>query len=56
MARTLAKKDVVIMGLGWSGSILAEQLTAAGLNVVAQSGIKHDGVVSPQRGTRGPLT
>src|SRR5581483_647711 len=35
MARTLPKKDVVIMGLGWTGSILAEQLTAAGLSVVA---------------------
>src|SRR3954468_8588779 len=35
MARMLPKKDVVIMGLGWTGSILAEQLTGAGLNVVA---------------------
>jgi gluconate 2-dehydrogenase alpha chain len=35
MARVLPKKDVVIMGLGWTGSILGEQLTAAGLNVVA---------------------
>ena len=35
MARMLPKKDVVIMGLGWTGSILGEQLTAAGLNVVA---------------------
>ena len=28
-------KDVVIMGLGWTGSILAQELTDAGLNVVA---------------------
>ncbi|AXT70705.1 GMC family oxidoreductase [Vibrio sp. dhg] len=30
-----AKADVVICGLGWSGSIIAEELTRAGLNVVA---------------------
>ena len=35
MARVLPKKDVVIIGLGWTGSILAQQLTDAGLNVVA---------------------
>jgi len=35
MARMLPKKDVVIIGLGWTGSILANQLTDAGLNVVA---------------------
>ena len=35
MARRLPSTDVVIIGLGWTGSILAEQLTAAGLNVVA---------------------
>ena len=33
-----------------------DEINRAGLNVVAQSGIKHDGVVSPQRGIRGPLT
>lgn len=27
--------DVVIVGLGWSGSVMAEELTRAGLNVVA---------------------
>ena len=31
----MPKKDVVIIGLGWTGSILAQQLTDAGLNVVA---------------------
>ena len=35
MARMLPKKDAVIIGLGWTGSILAQQLTDAGLNVVA---------------------
>ncbi|MCP5412927.1 MAG: GMC family oxidoreductase [Alphaproteobacteria bacterium] len=35
MARMMPKKDAVIIGLGWTGAILAEQLTAAGLNVVA---------------------
>jgi len=35
MARLLPKKDVVIIGLGWTGSILAQQLTDAGLSVVA---------------------
>lgn len=29
------KVDAVIVGLGWSGSIMAEELTRAGLNVVA---------------------
>ena len=31
----LPKKDVVIIGLGWSGSLIAEQLTAEGLEVLA---------------------
>ena len=35
MAKLLPRKDVVIMGLGWTGSILAQELTEAGLNVVA---------------------
>ncbi len=29
------KADVVICGLGWAGSIMAEELTRAGLNVIA---------------------
>ncbi|MFG6668750.1 GMC family oxidoreductase [Halomonas sp. HNIBRBA4712] len=29
------KADAVIVGLGWSGSVMAEELTRAGLNVVA---------------------
>ncbi|MHB1302680.1 MAG: GMC family oxidoreductase [Acidiphilium sp.] len=35
MARTLPRKDVAIIGLGWTGSILAHELTGAGLDVVA---------------------
>ena len=35
MARKLPSTDAVIIGLGWTGSILAEQMTAAGLSVVA---------------------
>lgn len=35
MAQKLPRRDVVIIGLGWTGSIMAEQLTAEGLDVVA---------------------
>jgi len=35
MANTRPKADVVIIGMGWSGSIMAEELTRAGLKVVA---------------------
>jgi gluconate 2-dehydrogenase alpha chain len=35
MANVKPKTDVVIVGLGWTGSILAKELTDAGLNVVA---------------------
>ncbi|MBS0534825.1 MAG: GMC family oxidoreductase [Proteobacteria bacterium] len=35
MARKLPRKDVVIVGLGWTGAILAHELTDAGLDVVA---------------------
>src|SRR5579864_5414591 len=35
MARQLPPKDVVIIGLGWTGSILAHELTEAGLDVIA---------------------
>jgi gluconate 2-dehydrogenase alpha chain len=35
MTRKLPAKDAVIIGLGWTGSILAEALTRAGLDVVA---------------------
>ena len=35
MARKLPAKDVVIVGLGWTGSILGYELAKAGLDVVA---------------------
>ena len=35
MANERPKADVVIVGLGWAGSVMAEELTRAGLNVVA---------------------
>jgi gluconate 2-dehydrogenase alpha chain len=35
MARRLPKKDVVIIGLGWTGSIMAQELTDEGLDVIA---------------------
>jgi gluconate 2-dehydrogenase alpha chain len=35
MAKKLPRKDVVIIGLGWTGSILAYELAQAGLDVVA---------------------
>ncbi len=35
MARKLPSRDVVVVGLGWTGSILASELTEAGLDVVA---------------------
>ncbi len=35
MGGTLPSTDVVIVGLGFTGAILAEQLTTAGLNVIA---------------------
>src|ERR1700751_2652900 len=35
MARKLPAKDVVIVGLGWTGSIMAYELADAGLDVIA---------------------
>ena len=35
MAKKLKEVDVVLVGLGWTGGILAKELTAAGLKVVA---------------------
>ena len=35
MTFKLPRKDVVIIGLGWTGSILAHELADAGLDVVA---------------------
>ena len=35
MAKKLKEVDVVLVGLGWTGGILAKELTEAGLKVVA---------------------
>ena len=35
MATRLKEVDVVIVGLGWTGGILAKELSAAGMKVVA---------------------
>ncbi|BCQ38248.1 hypothetical protein ERHA54_08510 [Erwinia rhapontici] len=35
MSHIRNRADVVIVGLGWAGSVMAEELTRAGLNVVA---------------------
>ena len=35
MAKKLPPKDAVIIGLGWTGSILAHELCEAGLSVAA---------------------
>jgi gluconate 2-dehydrogenase alpha chain len=35
VTKLLPRKDVVIVGLGWTGAILAHELAQAGLNVVA---------------------
>ena len=35
MSRRLPRKDVVIIGLGWTGSIIANELTDQGLDVIA---------------------
>ncbi len=35
MSRRLPKKDVVIIGLGWTGAIMAQELTEEGLEVIA---------------------
>jgi len=41
MSRRLPATDVAIIGLGWTGAIMAEQLTKAGLNVIARSMAQH---------------
>src|SRR6187455_266022 len=42
MAKKLKEVDVVVVGLGWTGGILAKELSAAGLKVVAlERGAMH---------------
>src|SRR4029078_2096791 len=38
MATRLREVDVVIVGLGWTGGVLAKELTEAGMRVVALEG------------------
>src|SRR6202000_3525288 len=45
MTTKLKEVDVVIVGLGWTGGILAKELTEAGLNVVA---IERGSMRSPE--------
>ena len=41
--RTLPERDVVIVGFGWTGAIVAEQLTSEGLDVLAlERGVWRD--------------
>lgn len=35
MAQVMKKVDAVIVGFGWTGAIMAKELTEAGLHVVA---------------------
>ena len=43
MVKILPRREVVIVGFGWTGAILAEQLTAEGLDVVAlERGVWRD--------------
>lgn len=35
MSTVMKKVDAVIVGFGWTGAIMAKELTEAGLNVVA---------------------
>ncbi|MHC5224631.1 GMC family oxidoreductase [Ignatzschineria sp. LJL83] len=39
--KTMPKKDVVVVGLGWTGAIMAKELTDAGLDVVALERGEH---------------
>lgn len=39
--KTMPKTDVVVVGLGWTGSIMSKELTDAGLNVVALERGEH---------------
>jgi len=51
MAKKLPKTDVVVIGLGWAGSIIAHELTEAGLDVVAiERGPWRDTARDPRRG------
>src|SRR5260221_6867156 len=45
MATTLKEVDAVVIGMGWTGSILSRELTKAGLNVV---GLERGAIRTPR--------
>jgi gluconate 2-dehydrogenase alpha chain len=45
MAKTMKAVDAVMVGMGWSGSIMARELTKAGLTVV---GLERGAEKSPR--------
>ena len=45
MARTMKAVDAVMVGMGWTGSIMARELTKAGLTVV---GLERGHDLSPR--------
>ena len=48
--------DVIVVGLGWVGGIIAAELTKAGLNVVGlERGPDHDGTAGAFVGSRDEL-
>ena len=48
--------DVIVVGLGWVGGIIAAELTKAGLNVVGlERGPDHDGRAGAFAGSRDEL-
>src|SRR5262245_4439400 len=52
MATKLKEVDVVIVGLGWTGGILAKELTEAGLKVVA---LERGAMRSPEKDFAVPI-
>jgi len=52
MATKLKEVDVVIVGLGWTGGILAKELTEAGLRVVA---LERGAIRSPEKDFAVPI-
>ena len=51
MATRLKRVDAVVVGMGWTGSILARELTKAGLNVV---GLERGGMRTPAQDFAAP--
>ncbi len=47
MTTTLKPVDAVLVGFGWTGAIMGQELCDAGLNVLARSSVAH-GAIRPQ--------